>query len=208
MARKLQNYPEISLNEYDFQDKIDFDKLFGRTGAIHIEIGSGKGTFLLSQGRAHPEINFLGIEWASKYCRHAIDRLGRWDIKNVKMLRTDAAVFINEHIAEKTVDCWHIYFPDPWPKARHNKRRFICKKNLELLIKCTKPNGIIQLATDHLDYFQWMLNAISQCEDKLTKIDFVPAAGAKDNEAVGTNFERKYIKETRTINTIALKVNK
>ncbi len=208
MAQKLRNYPEISLNDQDFQGKIDFDKLFGRYNPVHIEIGSGKGTFLLSQGQAYPEIDFLGIEWASKYCRHAIDRLGRWNIKNVKMLRTDAAVFISEHIAENSVDCWHIYFPDPWPKARHNKRRFVCKKNLKMLIKCTKPNGTIQLATDHQDYFKWMLDAISQCKDQLTKIDFAPAAGAKTGEAVGTNFERKYIKETRTINTIALKVEK
>ena len=116
MARKLQEYPSVSLEPEDLDGRINFFKIFGRSGPIHIEIGSGKGTFLVNQAKAQPDENFLGIEWARKYYRYAVDRVGRWGLKNVRIIRTDAAVFIADFIADSSVDCFHIYFPDPWPK--------------------------------------------------------------------------------------------
>ena len=91
MLRILKDYPEISLKTENLEGKIDFKRILGRSAAVHIEVGSGKGTFLLNQSKAEPEINFLGIEWANKYYRHAVDRMGRWEIKNVRIVRADAA---------------------------------------------------------------------------------------------------------------------
>ena len=205
MSRTLNDYPEISINPEDLNGKIDFVRIFGRNGPVHIEIGSGKGTFLLNQARVHPGNNFLGIEWARKYYRYAVDRIGRWDLKNVRIIRTDAAIFITEFIDDNSVDCFHIYFPDPWPKKRHHKRRFLCPTNLEQLIRCLKNQGKLRIATDHAEYFQQIQNVIAQTSDKLEEIDFLPTAGAETGEWVGTNFERKYIKDNRPIYTLALK---
>ena len=205
MSRTLNDYPEISINPEDLNGKIDFVRIFGRNGPVHIEIGSGKGTFLLNQARVHPGNNFLGIEWARKYYRYAVDRIGRWDLKNVRIIRTDAAIFITEFIDDNSVDCFHIYFPDPWPKKRHHKRRFLCPTNLEQLIRCLKNQGKLRIATDHAEYFQQIQNVIAQAGDKLEEIDFLPTAGAETGEWVGTNFERKYIKDNRPIYTLALK---
>ncbi|MBC8481370.1 MAG: tRNA (guanosine(46)-N7)-methyltransferase TrmB [Planctomycetes bacterium] len=205
MAKKLIDYTNVSLKEEQLPEKIDFSTIFGRKSAVHIEIGSGKGTFLLAEAQAYPQIDFLGIEWASRYCRLAVDRLGRWKTENVRLIRTEAASFLADRLQEKTIDCFHIYFPDPWPKKRHNKRRFFNDKNLELLLTRLKPKGVIKFVTDHSDYFQQVTGVIKNADSKIEQIDFVPAAGAKEGEYVGTNFERKYIIEKRPIYPVAMR---
>jgi tRNA (guanine-N7-)-methyltransferase len=203
MARILQDYPGISLKADDLDGKIDFVRIFGRPGPVHIEIGSGKGTFLLGQATSLPSDNFLGIEWARKYYRYAVDRIGRWGLTNVRIIRTDAAGFIAEFVPDDSVDCFHIYFPDPWPKKRHHKRRFICPANLAHLIRCLKTTGQLRIATDHADYFEQIKLLLAERSDALEEIDFIKASGAESEEWTGTNFERKYIKEQRPIHSIA-----
>ena len=205
MARILKEYPSVSLNPEDLDGKIDFVRIFGRAGPVHIEIGTGKGTFLLNQARAKPGDNFLGIEWARKYYRYAVDRIGRWGLTNVRIIRTDAATFLADFIPDNSVECFHIYFPDPWPKKRHHKRRFICPANLEHLIRCLKTGGQLKIATDHADYFEQIKTVLTARNEKLQEIDFLPTAGAEASEWVGTNFERKYLKDQRPIYTLAVK---
>lgn len=205
MARNLKEYPSVLLKSEDIDSRIDFVRIFGRTGPVHIEIGSGKGTFLVNQARARPGDNFLGIEWARKYYRHAVDRIGRWGLKNVRIIRTDAAVFLADFITDSSVECFHIYFPDPWPKKRHHKRRFISPANLEHLIRCLKTGGQLKIATDHEDYFQVIQEVITNQDKGLEEIQFLPTVGADKGEWVGTNFERKYLKDQRSIYTIAVK---
>jgi len=217
MARILKEYPSVLLNPEDLSrglltedGKIDFVRIFGRAGPVHIEIGTGKGAFLLNQARAHPGDNFLGIEWARKYYRYAVDRIGRWGLTNVRIIRTDAATFLADFIPDNSVDGFHIYFPDPWPKKRHHKRRFICPANLEHLIRCLRTGGQLRIATDHADYFEQIKQVLTigadQCAcPRLEQIDFLPTAGADTGEWVGTNFERKYLKDQRPIYTLAVK---
>jgi len=206
MARILKEFPSVSLNPEDLDGKIDFVQIFGRAGPIHVEIGSGKGTFLLNQAKARPGDNFLGIEWARKYYRYAVDRIGRWGLTNVRIIRTDAAAFLADFIGEASVECFHIYFSDPWPKKRHHKRRFICPANLEHLIRCLRTGGQLKIATDHAEYFEQIKTVLTGAgDDKLQEIDFLPTAGADAGEWVGTNFERKYLKDQRPIYTLAVR---
>ncbi len=205
MAKNLKDYIEISLKEEDLGKKIDFSAIFGRNGPVHIEIGTGKGTFLLNEAGTCPEVNFLGIEWANKYYRYTVDRIGRWGMKNVRIIRTEAAGFIAEYIKDESVDCFHIYFPDPWPKKRHHKRRFFNDANTEQMLRCLVSGGIIKAATDHADYFEQMEAVIARCSAGLERIDFSATSGADEGEWVGTNFERKYLKERRPIYTIAVR---
>lgn len=207
MARTLKEYPAVSLKLEDLDGRIDFVRIFGRTGPVHIEIGSGKGTFLLKQAGARQDDNFLGIEWARKYYRYAVDRIGRWGLTNVRIIRTDAAVFLADYISGSSVDFFHIYFPDPWPKKRHHKRRLICPANLEHLIRCLKTGGQLKIATDHKDYFKVIQNLINNEKKRLEEIQFLQTARADTGEWVGTNFERKYLKDQRPIYTFAVKKN-
>ena len=205
MARTLKDYTEISLKPENLDGKIDFVRLFGRPGPVHVEIGSGKGTFLVNEARNLPDGNFLGIEWAGRYYRCAVDRMGRRGLTNVKIIRTDAAVFLAEHVPDGSVDCFHIYFPDPWHKKRHNKRRLICPANLENFIRCLKVGGQMRIATDHADYFEQIKTVLAGRNEQLKETEFARPAGAETGEHVGTNFERKYIKDQRPIYTIAMR---
>lgn len=205
--RVLKNYEWVSLRAEDLNGKADFAKIFGRKGPVHIEIGSGKGTFLVSQARHESEINFLGIEWANKYYRYAVDRIGRRDLRNVRIIRTDASHLLAEHVGDGTAAFFHVYFPDPWPKKRHHKRRFICDGNMEQMLRCLEGGGIVNMATDYKEYFEQMQEvADKQVQSGRAEIiDFIQTAGAEAEESAGTNYERKYIKEGRTIFTLALK---
>lgn len=205
MARTLKDYPSVILKAEDLDDKIDFSGIFGRSGVVHIEIGTGKAAFLLNEARARPDANFFGIERASRYYRYAVDRIGRWGLTNVRIMRTDAVHFLTEFVPDNSVDFFHIYFPDPWPKKRHHKRRFFCPANLGQLIRILKTDGRLKIATDHAEYFEQIRKLTADESDRLEEIEFVPTAGAEIGEWVGTNFERKYLKQNIKIYTLALR---
>ena len=216
MAKMLKEYPSNTVKPEELDGKIDFVRIFGRPCPVHIEIGIGKAAFLLNEARAHLEVNFLGIEWASRYYRYAVDRIGRWGLTNVRIIRTDAAAFLANSIPDNSVECFHIYFPDPWPKRRHHKRRFLCPANLEYMLRTLKTGGQLKIATDHTDYFRLIKELISArslavagtatpYNTGFEEIEFLPAAGADKGELLGTNFERKYRKENRPIYTLAVK---
>jgi tRNA (guanine-N7-)-methyltransferase len=204
MPRPLNHYPSVSIDPETISDKLSFPDLFGRDAPVHIEIGSGKGTFIVNQASAQPDVDFLGIEWASKYYRYAIDRVGRWSLKNVRLLRTDAAMFLTSHIHDQSVSCIHLYFPDPWPKKRHHKRRFVNQSNIEQVYRVLVSQGIFKMATDHAGYFEQMQAVLQENSGKFEIIEFLPTAGAQSGECVGTNFERKYLKEERSVHTLAV----
>ncbi len=205
MKRELKEYTEVALTWEEPGGPVDFAQIFGRSGPVHIEIGSGKGTFLVAQAKAQPEVNFLGIEWARKFYRHAVDRIGRWGLRNVRILRADAATLLHDAVPADSVDCFHVYFPDPWPKKRHHKRRFLQSANLEVLIRCLKPGGEIRIATDHADYFEQIRQVTSAFRGVLQEIEFTRPAGAREGELTGTNYERKYVKQSRPIYTAAFR---
>lgn len=208
MARTLKDYPVVALSSEDLDGKIDFGRIFGRPGPVHIEIGTGKAAFLLNEAMAQPNVNFLGIERARKYYRCAVDRIGRWALTNVRIIRTDAAAFLADFVPDNSIDCFHVYFPDPWPKRRHHKRRFFCPENLQQLLRCLKAGGNLKIATDHADYFEQIKKVVGAgpcvCPS-LEEIEFLPAAGADTGEWTGTNYERKYLKKQIPIYTIAVR---
>lgn len=175
---------------------------------LDLEIGSGKGTFLVKQATAVPDVNYIGLEYARAYWRHAADRLRRHGIQNVRMLPGEAGFFIRNYVPHQSLTQVHIYFPDPWPKARHNKRRLVQAPFLELLhakLKKPAPGVQICLATDHLDYFHWMEDHASQVAHLFERLPFQSPKAAAQGEMVGTNFEAKYRQEGRTFNGMILK---
>ncbi|MHC4110350.1 MAG: tRNA (guanosine(46)-N7)-methyltransferase TrmB [Planctomycetota bacterium] len=205
MGRRLKDYPSVSLRLEDIGGKKFFDGIFGRPGPVHIEIGTGKGGFLLNEAKNQPDANFLGIEWASRYYRYAVDRIGRWGLKNIRIIRTDAVLLLTDFVPDDSVDCFHIYFPDPWPKKRHHKRRLFCANNLKHLLRGLKTGGRLKIATDHAEYFEVIKGLIAAENNTLEEIEFIPTAGAEIGEWVGTNFERKYLKQNIPIYTLAVR---
>ncbi|HUS72901.1 MAG TPA: tRNA (guanosine(46)-N7)-methyltransferase TrmB [Sedimentisphaerales bacterium] len=205
MARTLKDYLSVALKAEDLDGKIDFFRIFGRRGPVHVEIGTGKAAFLLKEAKAQPDANFFGIERASRYYRYAIDRIGRWGLTNVRIIRTDAVYFLTDFVPDSSVDCFHIYFPDPWPKKRHHKRRFFCPANMQQLLRALKTGSDLKIVTDHAEYFK-VIKGLTETESKtLEEIEFIRPAGSEVGEWVGTNFERKYLKQNIPIYTLAVR---
>ena len=203
--RKPQECKNISLVLENPDQQCDFVQIFGRNAPVHVEIGSGKGAFLLNQARAHPELNFLGIEWANKYYLYTVARIGRWGLTNVRIILTDVAVFLPRNVPDVSVAAFHIYFPDPWPKKRHHKRRYICPENLDQMIRCLVPGGLINIATDHAYYYDQIRSTLEAAiaAGRLEPAEFVRAADAQPGEYTATNYELKYLKGAKTIYVIA-----
>ena len=189
---------DIIIPVQSLQGHVDFSAIFGNNNPVEIEIGAGKGTFLVNAAKAQPATNFLGIEWANKYYRYAADRARRWGLANVRLLRYDAREFLTHHTAPGTIRTFHIYFPDPWPKKRHHKRRLFSQQFLTSALSALQPDGLLHVVTDYREYFQAIKPLLTGC-DKLEVSDFTPRHTAELGEWVGTNFERKYLAEGRTI---------
>lgn len=157
-----------------------------------LEIGSGKGTFLVQHAPRHPQVNFIGVEYARAFWRHAADRVRRHQLHNVRMLHAEAGLFVRQYVPDAAFEQVHIYFPDPWPKKRHHKRRLIQAPFLEQMHRILQPAGRVRLATDHVDYFAWMEIEAGKVENLFERQPFTPPDSAGENELVGSNFERKY----------------
>ena len=180
---------------------IEWPVMFGNDHPVEIEIGMGKGTFLTEQAKARPETNFFGIEWARWFWRYASDRLRRHDCANVRTVRVEALFFFTEFVKDASVSVVHVYFPDPWPKARHNKRRLIQEPFLKQVQRVLVPGGRLQVVTDHKDYFEQIDRVVRA--SALNVVEYNKPGSAAEGEFVGTNFERKYRREGRPFYAIA-----
>jgi tRNA (guanine-N7-)-methyltransferase len=179
---------------------------------IELEIGSGKGTFLVQHAELYPEVDFLGIEWATAFWRYAADRARRRRFNNVRVLRCDAGMFVQHYIPDNVFRQVHIYFPDPWPKKRHHKRRLFQADFLRELHRILIPaepgkddTAQVRIATDHVEYFEWMQEHAAKVTDIFERMPFESPKSAGEGELVGTNFERKYRLEGRTFQGMILR---
>src|SRR5947209_6332519 len=128
--------------------------LFERAAPLEVEVGSGKGLFLAQAARAQPDRNFLGIEIARKYARYAAARLARQAIGNGVMICGDALTLFERRICEGSLAAVHVYFPDPWWKKRHKKRRVMNERFLRDVERTLMPSGRLHFWTDVEEYFE------------------------------------------------------
>ncbi len=171
---------------------------------FELEIGSGKGTFLVQQAPLRPDVNFLGIEWSLQFYRYAADRARRHALANVRLLRANAVEFIRYWCADAVAAVVHLYFSDPWPKSRHAKRRVIQDRTLEDLHRILAPAGELRLVTDHDDLWAWYEEHAARHADRFERRPFAGVESASDGEIVGSNFERKYRREGRPFHAMTL----
>jgi tRNA (guanine-N7-)-methyltransferase len=125
------------------------------TRPFEIEIGCGKGSFILETARAQPEVNFLGIEWAREFYLYASDRVRRAQLGNVRMLRTDASEFLRWRCNSEIASVVHLYYSDPWPKRKHHKNRVVQHRFLAQVHRILTPGGQLRIVTDHDELWQW-----------------------------------------------------
>ena len=171
---------------------------------FELEIGSGKGTFLVQQAVLQPETNFLGIEWAGEFFRYAADRIRRHALKNVRILHDDATEFLRYRMPDGICQVVHLYFSDPWPKSRHHKRRVIQDESLKQFYRVLAPGGELRLVTDHDELWRWYEEHAQRHGDLFERRAFVAPKSAGDGEFVGSNFERKFQREGRDFQAMSL----
>ena len=195
----------FGLEAKDLKGPVTSQSLFGNRKPLELEIGAGKGTFLLKESALRQEVNFLGIEYARRYWLYAADRLRRAARENARVVLIEAFDFINAHLADDNLSAVHIYFPDPWPKTRHRRRRLFQRNALALLTDKMKVGARLQITTDHEDYFAHIEKTIES--STLVEAPFEIRAAADGDEFVGSNFERKYrLSGQRIYSIAALKV--
>jgi tRNA (guanine-N7-)-methyltransferase len=171
---------------------------FDSPGPFELEIGSGKGGFLISRATSNPHIRMLGIEWANKFFKYIADRIARREIENVHVMRTDAKFFVMNHLPPECIDVLHLYHPDPWPKARHHKRRLMQPDFVEAALRALKPSARWLIQSDHEEYFHEMRDLLD-ARGELSQIPWENRESTPGPEWEGTNFEIKYVREGREI---------
>ena len=188
--------PELRLDPERLVERVDWSEIFGAPGRVEIEIGIGKGRFLLAAAAARPEVHHLAIEWANKYLRIAEHRAQRDGTDNVRFARVDARELMPA-IPDASVSAYYVFYPDPWPKKRHHKRRFLREDNAAQLARTLVPGGCLHVATDHADYWA----TIEPLFDGHAEFERLAEFGGDEFplpvDAPLTNFEIKYGVEGR-----------
>lgn len=168
----------------------DAAALFGRDAPLEVEVGSGKGLFLEGAAASHPDINFLGSEIAHKYARYAAARLARRELHNAMLLTGDAMRLFDELFPDASLAAVHVYFPDPWWKKRHHKRRVMNEKFVRHVERTLVPGGRLHFWSDVSEYFEQSLALIRTMTQLAGPFD-VPEKPPEHDLDFRTHFERR-----------------
>jgi tRNA (guanine-N7-)-methyltransferase len=171
---------------------LDLPLLFGNDRPVVLEIGSGKGRFLINSAQEQPERNYIGIEKSLHYHRLIRDRVVKRGLRNIRLINYDAFLVLQKMLPDASLAEIHIYFPDPWPRHREQKRRILRPEVLAEIRRVLVPGGYGIYVTDHRQYFEAaapLLEAHFRAERRIPGPDDPPR----------TNYEAKYREEGRPV---------
>jgi tRNA (guanine-N7-)-methyltransferase len=189
--------PELRLDPERILESLDWTEAFGATGPVEIEIGIGKGRFLLASAEARPEVLHFGIEWANKYLRIAETRALKRGLKNVRFARLDGRELVERSVPTDSVSTYYVFYPDPWPKKRHHKRRFIRPETADHLARTLRSGGKLHVSTDHADYWE-VIQEVLDAHPAFERLkEFGDESFPFPPDQPLTNFEAKYRIEGR-----------
>jgi tRNA (guanine-N7-)-methyltransferase len=178
--------------------RLNVAELFGRSAPLHVDLGAGDGSFLCEVAQQFPKKIFLGIERLTKRVekvRHKAEK-----IANARVLRADTLFAVRDLLPENSVETFYLFFPDPWPKRRHQFRRIFTREFLEAVAVALERNGFLQIATDQLDYFH-QIDRISRGHG-----EFEVVALPQDDAVLPlTKFERKFREQGAPIYRLTLR---
>jgi tRNA (guanine-N7-)-methyltransferase len=188
-------WPEAGF-DIDGTRKLDRERLFGRWAPLVLEIGSGMGDATITMAAADPGRDYLAADVHTPGLGHLLAQAEARGLTNVRAARGDALELLRDGIAAGELDAIHVFFPDPWPKARHHKRRIISPERVALMRGRLRDSGTLHTATDSLEYADHMLEVLAR-DGGLTNAyeRFAPRPATRPV----TKFERRGIEAGRTI---------
>lgn len=182
----IDNCPFVIKSPEDYKGK--YHKLFGNNNPIHLEIGMGKGKFLLENAIENPNINFIGIEKYDTIVAKAIEKITPLSPPNLKIIRTDALEL--ENILSKEIDLIYLNFSDPWPKKKHEKRRLTSSVFLSIYDKVFKDENIIIQKTDNISLFESSIKSLIDYGYEIEEVNYNLSNSSISN--IETEYEKKF----------------
>jgi tRNA (guanine-N7-)-methyltransferase len=180
---------------------IDWRAVFGNDHPVEVEVGCGKGLFLLTAASACPGVNFFGIEIVRKYQLYTATRLAIRNLHNARIACADARIFFRDRISEGSLQAVHVYFPDPWWKKRHHKRRLFTPEFAALCATGLQSGGKLHFASDVPEYFE-MARELCRQQPALHELPPPLATEAQHDMDYLTNFERKSLRAGRGVHRL------
>lgn len=175
---------------------IDYEKLFGNKNPVVIEIGFGMGSATASIAEQNPNINYIGIEVHKPGVGKLLGEIVARKLQNIRIVEHDALEVLSHMIADNSVSGFHVFFPDPWPKKRHHKRRLVQRPRTELFVSKLVTDGYFYMATDWEEYAESALAELDATEHFANAYDeFADAQSWRPC----TKFEKRGMDENRTI---------
>jgi tRNA (guanine-N7-)-methyltransferase len=201
ILQQVENIPDCEIRISQWEHQFDWKAIFGTAVPVEIEIGCGRGMFIINSARENPAVNYLGIEKSASFFRILRERVIKSSLENIRLIKGEAGYLLKKFVPENSVSAIHIYFPDPWPKKKHRKRRLINNGFLASVASALKKHGSLFIATDFQDYFEEIVAAARACVaiEELSCRDL--SAETRDPNAALTAYERKYLTQGRTIYT-------
>ena len=179
---------------YDLPERIDWSAFWGNDNPIELDVGCGRGLFLHNASVQNPDTNYLGLELDFKEGRRAAKRAWKRQASNARVIGGDATVSLRKHIEPHSVDAVHVYFPDPWWRKKHRRRRIFTDEFVGLCSRVLKPGGMLHSWTDVPDYFEVIQALMDHHDDFETQP--APAERSPEHDMdYQTSFERKKRKE-------------
>ncbi|MCA9050651.1 MAG: tRNA (guanosine(46)-N7)-methyltransferase TrmB [Planctomycetaceae bacterium] len=174
----------------DLGDHLDWAEFFGNENPVEADIGCGRGLFLVSASDAHPNVNYVGLEIDYREGRRAAMRLKRRHSANARVIGGDCRVVLGKLMPRQSLQAAHVYFPDPWWKKRHHKRRLFTPEFADLLAESVQPAGHVHSWSDVVEYFE-VIQSIMDQHPAFEKLEAPEERVPIHDMDYQTSFERK-----------------
>jgi tRNA (guanine-N7-)-methyltransferase len=206
-VRKISRLPLEALQPYlltlpDPPAPLDWPSVFGNDRPVEMEVGFGKGLFLVTTAPLHPEVNFVGVEIVRKYQLFTATRIAKRNLGNVRLACADGRLFLRDRVPSESLHALHVYFPDPWWKKRHQKRRLFTPAFAAECARVLRPGGRLWFASDVADYAD-MVAELLATQPRLNPLPSPQTGTPAHDLDYLTNFERKARQQGKPIHRLS-----
>lgn len=178
-------------------EPLDLATCIDHVGPLHVDVGCGKGRFLVARAQRLPHVCFLGLEYKLRRLRQADRALRQAGLTNVRLLRAEAVYAMRYLLPDRCVETYYVFFPDPWPKRRHHKRRLFTPSTLTHLYRTLCSGGVVHITTDHAAYAE-AIEAVFAADGR-----FEPHSVFEPSDEERTDYEQTFLAEGRLIRRLA-----